>query len=192
MQFMKTGAAAAFAAVALMASGGAHAEGYVGLAGGVARADVDCSGTTVCDRNDTAVKVFGGYKFTPNIALEGNYFNFGKVKVAGPVPGFGTVTGDIKTSGFGIGAAFFGQFGSDWSGVARLGVASMKTKVNASVAGFSGSDSETKAQPYAGFGLGYGISKGVTLDLAADFSRGEYSGEKSDIAAFTVGMTFSF
>ena len=193
MQFMKkTMTAAAVAMMTLLAAGAAHAEGYAGLAAGVARVEVDCEGATVCDRSDTAAKVFGGYKFTPNIALEGTYFNFGKAKFAGPVPGLGTVTGDIKASGLGIGAAFFGQFGSDWSGVARLGIASIKTKVSASASGASGSDDETKAQPYFGLGLGYAVTKSMTVDLAADFTRGEYAGEKANIRAVTLGATFSF
>ena len=179
-------------AAALLASGGTMAQGYVGAAIGASNVDFDCSGLSTCDRSGIAAKVFGGYKFTPHIAIEGTYFSFGKAQVAFFDPGLGNVTADLKAAGLGIGAAFFGQFSQDWSGVARVGVASIKSEIDVAASSGSGRLDDSKAQPYFGLGVGYALSKSATLDVAADFSRAEIAAEKADLRALTVGVTFSF
>src|SRR5213595_1816908 len=114
----------ALAAITAMFAGSAFAaEGYVGGAIGQGNTNFDCSGTTSCSHNGTGFKFFGGYKFTPNLAGEVTYFDFGKATAAAP-----GATLDLKSSAIGIGAAFSGNFAPQWSGVARLGVASVRMK----------------------------------------------------------------
>jgi OOP family OmpA-OmpF porin len=157
---------------------------YVGGAVGQAHYDFDCAGSPSCDKNDTGGKVFGGYKFTPNIAVEASYTNFGKAKSGVPIPGFGVVTGDLKGEGFGAGVAFFAPFANDFSGVARLGVASNKFKLSA--------QSETSTEGTYGLGLSYNVTKQVSLDLAWDGTRGKFQGETVKLNMFTLGATYSF
>ena len=72
----------ALAAVSSLAGASAFAEtGYIGGAVGQSHFNADCSGTTDCKTNDTGYKLFGGYKFSPNLAGEVNYFDFGKADV---------------------------------------------------------------------------------------------------------------
>jgi OOP family OmpA-OmpF porin len=52
---------------------------YFGGAIGAAEADSYCSGETNCEDSDTAWKVFGGYKFTDKLSVEGAYMNLGDV-----------------------------------------------------------------------------------------------------------------
>lgn len=183
--------ALAIAAIASMSAGAAFAEGYVGAAVGSSHANVDCSGTTNCSTNSTGFKVFGGYKFSSNFAGEVSYFDYGRVKAS--VPFGGTVFDTtIKGSGLGIGIAFLGDFAPKWSGVARLGLASNRTKLSISGGGVSGSDSESSTHAYAGLGVGYEISKGVKLDAAFDVTNLKYSTESANMRLLSLGLTYTF
>lgn len=190
--------ALSLAAAALMLSSAAFAQGYVGIAGGASKVDVDCAGTTTCDTTSTGWKLFGGYKFTPNWAAEVGYFDFGKAKFAGSNVTTGNITAEVKGTGFGAGVALSGEFAPSWTGVARLGVASVKAKVSGTVTGGtltpagSISDSETSTNAYFGLGVGYLIAKNMSIDGAMDFSRGKWQGEKADVRLVSIGLTYSF
>lgn len=180
-------AAAAFANVA-----SAQSQGYVGLQVGTSRSDIDCSGTTSCDKNDTGFKVFGGYKLTPEWAIELGYSDLGKTKFS-----TGAVTGSVATTSLGLGVAYHLAFGNDWTGVARLGVASNQVKLSGTVNGLgSASDSKRKAEPYLGLGVGYALTKQVSLTGNWDWTQGEYSNAGGSIKpkynVFSLGVNFAF
>ena len=181
------------AAVTLLAlSTAASAQVYGVISLGTARLDIDCAGATKCDKSGTSVKLLGGYKFTPNLAAEVGYFGLGKASVADA----GTSL-DITNTGFGGGVAYHQDLGAAWSFVGRLGLASVKTKLNASVSSLgSGGDSDTNVQPYGGLGIGYKLGKSTTLDAAWDVSKAKYSKngveESGSINAFSLGLTIGF
>lgn len=172
----------AFAALAL-ATGSVFAQGYVGAAIGQSHVDVDC-GPASCDNTGTGYKLFGGYKFSPNLGAELTYFDWGKSTAT-----FGSATGEIRGTGVGLGVAFGGDFAAQWSGVARLGIASNRAKTSGPL--FVAA-SESKAQLYAGLGVSYAVSKELKVDLAADFSKLELMGEKGNVRLLSVGVTYGF
>lgn len=172
---------------ALALSGAAVAQPYGVVSAGGSRHDIDCDGFASCDKSGTAFKLLGGYKFTPNWAMEGGYFNYGKSKASDP-----GVSAEVKVDGFGIGGAFHQDLSPDWNFVARLGVASMKAKGTASSGAISGTVSDRKAQLYGGVGIGYKLSKSMSIDAAIDASRAELEGDKANVTAFSVGLTFGF
>jgi OmpA-OmpF porin, OOP family len=176
---------------ALALSSAASAQGYVGLGVGTTNLNADCAGTSSCDKTGTGFKLFGGYKYTPNIAAELVYFDFGKAKATIPDVG-GPLNGEIKTSAIGLGAAFMGPFAPEWSGVARLGIARVKGKVSASQGSRSASDSENSTQAYFGLGVGYALSKNASVDLSADFSKSKFSGESGNVRMIGIGLTYGF
>jgi len=176
----------AIAALSALSANSAFAQTYVGGAIGQGHVNLDCAGLSNCDNSDTGYKIFGGYKFTPNVAGEVTYFNFGKAKASA-----GGVDATVKGTGVGLGVAFLGDFAPQWSGVARLGVASNRVKVDTNpTSSVVGSESSTNA--YLGFGIGYEISKGLQLTGALDFSRAKYQGSSGNIRLATVGLTYGF
>ncbi len=181
----KTQALLAVAALAL--SGAASAQVYGTVSAGVSKHDVDCAGTTSCDDTGSAYKVLGGYKFNPNIAIEGGYMNFGKTKAV--VDG---IELELGVTGVGVGAAFHQDFATNWNFVARLGLVQMKSKLTGRSGGASATFSDSGAELYAGLGVGYKLTKQMSLDAAMDFSKGEIDGSKANVAAFSVGLTFGF
>ncbi|HEX6361506.1 MAG TPA: outer membrane beta-barrel protein [Albitalea sp.] len=179
----------AIAALGALATGSAFAQGYVGAGIGQARINVDCNGTVGCDRTDTAWKLFGGFRFMPNVAGEVTWFDYGKARAGVPLGGVVFDT-RVEGEGLGVGVALMGDFMPQWSGVARLGAAYNRSKVN--VIGV-GSDTERKFQPYFGLGVGYAINQQLKIDLAADFTRLKFEGgDKANVRMFTIGATYGF
>lgn len=168
-------------------STGAFAAGdnfYVGGAIGRGAHDVaDLPGASV-DESDTGYKLFGGYRFSKELAVEVGYFDFGQATAK-----VGSVTlGKYETSAFGAGVAFTLPFADKWSGIGRLGLASVKTK--ATVLGIS--DSEDNIKVYGGLGIGYAITPQINIQGTWDFTQGEVDGESGRVDLLAVGVTFSF
>lgn len=188
---MKKMMTAVAAVMALAAAGAAQAEGYVGAGIGATHGNIDCTGASTCDTSDVGGKIFGGYKFTPNLGIEGGYVSFGKVKGEGTL--FGSpAAASQKTSSFYVAAAGFVDFSPEWNGVARLGVASTKADIDASIGAQSGSDSQTHTDAFFGLGVGYRVTKNFTVSLDADFTRSEYADEKMSVRMLGVSGVFSF
>jgi len=174
---------ALFGLMAVFAVSASHADPYVVASLGSSKLDLDCAGTTSCDTRGTGLKLLGGYKFTPNFAIEGGYLDFGKAKASDST---GSVT--LKAYGPAIGAAFHQDINSDWNMVARLGLASMKAEI-----GDSGvSLGTTSTQLYGGLGVGYRITPKVSIDGSFDFSKAELLGEKFNTNMFGIGVTVAF
>jgi OmpA-OmpF porin, OOP family len=180
---------------ALIAAGsvGVHAEGlYVGLAAGGSQFNLGCDGTTSCDKSNIGFKLFGGYKLTDNIAVEAHYADYGKAKLSGTISGV-NVTADVRLSGFGAGVALMGDFTRDWNGVVRAGIASNKLKRDRSASnGLSDFDSRTTVQGYLGAGLGYQLTRQISLNAAVDYTQGEYQGEMVNATLYTIGLNYNF
>src|SRR4051812_49006320 len=91
----------AFIAVAVALGSGtvqaADQGGYLGIGLGQTKVKDACTDFASCDNKDTGVKVFGGYQFNPNGAVEIGYVDLGKSK--GSDPGF---TLEAKAKGFDI------------------------------------------------------------------------------------------
>jgi OOP family OmpA-OmpF porin len=163
----------------LALSSAAFAQGYAGIAVGQSKFSLP-SGTTGVDSTDTGAKIFGGYKFTPNIAGEVTYIDFGKAKGDG---------GSLKASALGAGVAFSGELAPGFTAVGRLGVARVKADA-------TGGPNTSSTQPYFGLGLGYWISKTISIDVAYDITKwklddGEVS-DKENVQLFSIGLSFAF
>lgn len=168
----------------------AQAQGYASVGAGITHLNDDCSGTTSCDNSGTGFKLIGGYKFSPNVAAELTYFDFGKATATINFPPI--VNGAIKTKGFGIGAALSTDFSPELYGNARLGLATLKTEVSLSSAVASASESQSSTKLYLGFGAGYHVTKQLSLDVSADFSKAKFDGTEEGVRLLSVGATFRF
>lgn len=202
------------AGLALLASAGASAQGYVGGGIGYSRFDVDCTDIPSCDKSSVGGKLYGGWNFAKDWAAELSYFDWGKatgresLDLVGRVrelplaTASGTLSMKLRGTGFGLGIAyFFAPAGSDWSGVLRAGVAQNKGKLTATADyGDGSSDSMTESkrstQPYLGFGFGFKLSPTLTLTGEADFSRIKYRfdglEDRADTQMFSIGVRYAF
>lgn len=175
---------------ALLLSGGAMAQGYATFATGQSQHVDGCSGVSSswsCDESDTAFKLVGGYTFAEGLGLELGFLDFGRNKLSG----FGAAA-SVQVSALTVGVALKGNFTPDFAAHMRLGVASVKAEGKATSGFYNYSASETKAQPYFGFGLSYAFSKALAIEAGADFSKAELEGGTTDVRAFTIGLRVSF
>ncbi len=166
--------------------------GYLLVGGGASQLGADCAGTTSCDKNGNAFKFVGGWRLGNSLAIEGVAFDFGKAKATVPINGL-NVAGELKSKGFGVGVAVYGDFSPSWFVTGRLGVASMKGTTNVSAPGVTGSVSATSTQAYAGVGVAYRFTDSVSAELGFDSSRAKFSGDQTfTVSAFTLGVGVKF
>jgi len=131
------------------------------------------------DSSNTGGKVYGGYEFTPNAALELGYADLGKFKFNG---------GSYKASGPYLDAVGKFPFAPGWSGLARAGLFQGKLERELPL----GTDDEN--------GTGYKVGLGVQYDLTQNASvRTEYEryrlkafSSKPDTDLLSVGLNYKF
>ena len=185
---MKKSLIAAALVATTFASTGAMAQAYVSADIGVGHASIDCTGTTSCDDNGTSFKVTAGYKLGYGFAAEFGYIDFGKAKAAGA--GFDA---KLQAKAWTLGAAYELPIAADFSGVARLGVASVKTSASANVAGLgSGSASDTKTEAYYGLGANYAVAKNIKIKAGVDWSHADFQGSTAVVRSISAGVQYEF
>ena len=197
---------AATFAFAALASGSAFSQSsqsqqfYIGGNVGVSHANrgcgaVDVTGTSIgCDKNDTALKVYGGYQLpgTP-WAAELSYVDLGHFNSSGAAG-----SAKAKDSYWGLGAAYRPDFGNGWGGVARLGAAYGIGKEDYNlVGGGSGSDTKHDWHPYYGLGVNYALTRNVKLEADWDNTRMStqiptFSSSTGVVNTYSLGATFGF
>lgn len=197
--------AGTFALIAL-ASGSAFSQQnsplagtYIGIGAGTSHANRGCgaadaaAGPLDCDRNDGAVKIYGGYTLPgTDFAGELSYFDLGHFKASSD-----SGRADAKGSYWGIGGAYRPSFGNGWGGVARVGAAYGTGKVDYSLADIDGSRSRNDWHAYYGLGVNYAITKDVKLEADWDNTRlttqvPTYASSTATVNTYTVGASFAF
>jgi opacity protein-like surface antigen len=177
--------------IGLLAAVTAQAEsanpGYALVGVGSARYNLDCTGTTRCSNNGTGFKLAGGWRVGNGMAVELGYLGLGKATASDS-----SMKGELKSTALTLGMAFSGEFSPNWTGVARLGLASVSTKIDAAVGSATGSASERKAQLHAGLGVAYAVNKDVSIEAAWDSTRAQIAGEKGNVSLLSVGVGFKF
>lgn len=178
------------AAAGLSAS--ALGQGFVGLAGGQSRLDIDCAGAMNCDRKDTAGKIFGGYMFMPNLGVEVDYHTKGTASRTAVDPLLGAVTTEWKTRGFGLYGLAVAPF-DRWSVFGKLGVVSTKVERSTfSLVGGSAGDSERKARFGWGVGAGYEFTRNIGARIEFERARVRLHGDSFDADMWTIGALYRF
>lgn len=183
----------AFALAALIAAATTqvHAQAtesfYVTAASGSTKLNVDCAGTSSCDASDTGLKLVGGYQLGGGLSVELGYLSYGKFTAT-----VSNINTTLKPTAITLAGAYALPLGTEWGFNVRLGVAQVKTKVNAVSGALSGARSESKAKVYAGAGISYAVNKTFKIELAADSTEAEIVDQKGAVRLFSLGAVFAF
>ncbi len=206
--------AVGMAVAAALAAGSASAQWYGGGSLGQSRinygsgqlaADLQASGITgtgAVSNSDIGLKVFGGYTFNPNFALEGGYFNMGRFASTNgtftkPAPG-GTFSGKIEGQGVNLDAVGTLPLAQGFALLGRVGGAYFQTKASstATAGGFTGYGNATsnKFVPEVGLGLQYDFTK--TIAGRAEVQRymkvGNSNTGSGDVDFYSAGIVVKF
>ncbi len=143
--------------------------------------------------NDIGFKIYGGYQFTPNWAVEAEYLNFGKYSANYPGDG----SDQAKTSGLGISAVGTLPLSAQFALLGKLGVLAKYTKANSY--DNSGNSFYSQNKTTTAVLLGLGAEYRFTQNFAL---RGEYeyagktsignAGAKINNSLLSVSARYSF
>ena len=201
-------------ALALIASSFAMAQDsgwYVGGSIGRSKASIDnqkitdsllssgFSTTSITDNDhDTGYKVFGGYQFNRYLALEGGYFNLGKLDFTAYTLPPGTLNGSLKTQGLNLDLVGLLPITPKFSAFARAGVTRARTSDafsgTGAVAALNPEPADKRAwNAKAGVGLQYQINE--TFGLRAELERYRITDAinvRGDIDLLSAGLVIRF
>lgn len=200
-------------ALASFASPGAandHAGWYLGGNAGQARADIHDpriadellgSGfaTTAFrdDESNLGFKLFGGYQFSPYLALEGGYFRLGEFGYNATTLPAGTLDGRVKLSGLNLDAVGQLPLTERFSVFGRGGVNYAEAKAR-----FTGTGAVNVPQPQRdkrdanykfGLGLQYDLTERLGLRAEAERYRiDDAVGNRGDVDLLSLGLVYRF
>ncbi|MCL7942121.1 porin family protein [Halomonas sp. ATCH28] len=171
------------------------------LGAGIGHASMDNDGLDWLDRNgfntddsDTAYKLFAGYQFNPNFAVEANYVDLGDFSASGAAGGD---SANLKLGVDGFTAALVGKLPiqNGFSVHGKLGMVAWDADIdgNATVNGtyYRESTGEDGTDPYYGIGAEYEIDR---IMMRAEYERYDISesGEDFEIDLVSASLGYRF
>ena len=149
------------------------------------------------DNTDTGYKLFGGYKFNRNFALEGGYFDLGRFGFSATTVPAGTLNGSIKLRGLNLDAVGILPITEKFSAFGRVGLNHAEARDS-----FSGTGAVTVTNPSPskrdtnvkfGAGLQYDFTRSLGMRLEVERYRiNDAVGNKGDVDLVSVGLVFRF
>ena len=202
-----------FAAVSGEAAVAAESGWYLGLGVGLSdaniaderiRSQLSGAGLTMNsidgDDRDFGYKLFGGYKFNRNFAVEGGYFNLGEFGFTANTTPAGTFTGTGKFQGLNLDLVGILPVSEKFSAFGRVGYIYTETKDTfsgtggGSVVAASNPNPDKKAGNYK-YGLGVQYDFTYNLGLRVEWERyrvNDAVGNKGDIDLALIGLVYIF
>lgn len=183
---------------------------YVGLSVGQSQARIDQERITASllaggaattamtvDERDTAYKLFGGYQFNKNFALEGGYFNLGKFGFTSTTVPAGTLNGQIKLQGVNLDLVGTLPLTERWSAIGRVGAQYAQARDSFSGTGAisvaNPNPSKSQANYKAGLGIQYAFSPSLLVRGEAERYRvNDAVGNKGDVNLYSVSLVIPF
>jgi len=185
----------AFAALALSAAMAAQADVkpgfYAGASIGTTKLSDDSfenSGIAL-DDNDTGFKLFGGYAFNNNLAVELSYFDLGKASGSFSDPFIGDANFDVGVSGLNASVVGRVPVSDTFSLFGKVGFASYDVDGHVTISGVgSGSDSQSESD--LTYGLGAAFNLGPQWELRAEYEAIDV--DHGDANMISVGAMYRF
>ncbi|WP_291010720.1 OmpA family protein [Hydrogenophaga sp.] len=182
---------------------------YYGITAGQSNTDTDAAGITAgllpgvsaastsTDQKDTAYKLFGGYQFNRNIAVEGGYFNLGHNSFNAVTSPAGTLAGESKVQGLNLDLVGTLPLTERFSALARIGIQQGWSKSSFSGsgagAGVVGSSKSNSTNVKYGLGVQYEISPSVWVRGEVERYRVDNAvGHIQNVDVTSVSLVFPF
>ena len=190
------GAAMAASSPAALAQAPGDMGWYVGGALAQAEVELDCTGTTACDDSDSSWKIFAGYQFNRNFAVELGYGDLGQVTASTPSIGIiPPANVAIESTVWELVAVGMLPLAERFSLFGKLGLYRADTDIEVNFVGLgSVTDSDSNTDLTFGIGVRFDVTPrlGVRLEwqrysgvAAADFDEG-------DVDVMSLGVAWRF
>ncbi|MGD2119250.1 MAG: outer membrane beta-barrel protein [Chromatiales bacterium] len=177
---------------------------YVGIGGGWTDTDTGISsltGTASLDEEDTGYKIFAGYNFNENIALEGFYVDLGEATLTGnngdtfvlggTTYAFTVNNARVSSEGtaFGVGGKFTYPFNETFNVFGKLGLAFWDIDGTVSGSGLATSSVDDDGTD-AYFGVGAGLKFADSWEVRAEAERYDFGGDDVDFVSLSIVKGF--
>jgi len=149
------------------------------------------------DNRDTGYKLFGGYRYNKNVAVEAGYFDLGQFGFTAATVPAGTLTGKIKLKGLNLDAVGTLPLTEKFSALGRLGLNYAQTRDS-----FIGTGAATVLNPNPsknqinyklGAGLQYDFTPSLGMRVEAERYRiNDAVGNRGDIDMYSLGLVYRF
>ena len=148
------------------------------------------------DERGVGFKLFGGYQFNENFALEGGYFNLGQFDFATTTPA-GTYAGEIKLDGLNIDAVFKLPVTERLSLFGRAGASYVQSKDSfnstGSVSVIDPNPKDRDTNYKYGVGMQYDLTRSLSVRTEAERYRvSDAIGATGDVDLLSVGLVYTF
>lgn len=187
MSFKQARWAVLSVALAAGAASAADTAGYLLVGGGRSHFNDDCTGVQNCKTNGNALKLVGGWRFTPGLGAEIVALDFGKATGASS-----GINIELKAKALGGGVLLQAPLSPQFNIGVRLGLAQMKVQALGRAGTITVSESETSTQLYAGLAAAYNFTETLSLEAAYDSSNAKFQDGKSRVTAVTLGLGLRF
>ncbi len=146
---------------------------------------------------DTGYKIFGGYKFNKNFALEGGYFDLGKFNFTANTIPAGTLNGSIRLKGLNLDAVGILPITEKFSAFGRVGVNHAEASDSFTGTGSVGVSNPNPSKNDTNYKFGIGVQYDFTESLAMRVEAERYRvndavGNKGDIDLVSIGLVYRF
>ena len=154
--------------------------------------------TSIVDRDrSTGYKLYGGYKFNQNFALEGGYVDLGKFGFTANTLPTGTLNGDIRLKGLNLDLVGILPVTEKFSVLGRVGAASLQARDSFSGTGAVGVSNPNPSKRDTNYKIGVGVEYALTDRLGARAEIERYRvndavGNKGHIDMVSVGLVYHF
>jgi OOP family OmpA-OmpF porin len=182
---------------------------YSGVSVGQSKTDIDANGLTsgllpgvsaassTTDEKDTAYKLFGGYQFNRNLAIEGGYFTLGKNSFNAVTSPAGTLAGETKVQGLNLDLVGTLPLTERLSALARIGAHHTWSKSRFSGGGAAAAVADNGKRDDSGYKVGLGLQYEVNPSM---WIRGELEryrvknavGHGANVDLLSVSLVFPF
>ena len=149
------------------------------------------------DDSDTGYKLFAGYKYNKNFAVEGGYFDLGQFGFTATTVPAGTLNGNLKLKGLNLDAVGILPINEKFSAFGRVGMNYAESKDSFSGSGavnvLNPNPSKREANLKFGAGLQYDFNQSIGMRAEAERYRiNDAVGSKGDIDVLSVGLVYRF
>lgn len=150
------------------------------------------------DDSDTAYKLFGGYRYNKNFAVEGGYFNLGQLGYTATTIPAGILNGEVSIRGLNLDLLGIYPFTEKFSAFGRVGLNYAKTEATFSSSGLVATPANTDpSKNAANYKFGVGLEYDFTERLSSRTEIERYRindalGDKGSIDMLSFGLVYRF